>query len=32
VLADNFHTIDKEKIKDFQIVRTVVASKTVYQA
>ncbi len=31
VLADDFHTVDKEKIKDIQIVRTVVGGKTVYQ-
>ena len=32
VLADDFHTVDKAKIKDIQIVRTVVGGKTVYQA
>ena len=32
VLADDLHTVDKEKIKDIQIVRTVVGGKTVYQA
>ena len=31
VLADDFHTVDKAKIKDIQIVRTVVGGKTVYQ-
>jgi predicted amidohydrolase YtcJ len=32
VLADDLFTVDKEKIKDIQIVRTVVGGKTVYQA
>jgi len=32
VLADDLHTVDKEKIKDIQIVRTVVGGSTVYQA
>jgi predicted amidohydrolase YtcJ len=32
VLADDVHTVDKEKIKDIQIVRTVVGGATVYQA
>jgi predicted amidohydrolase YtcJ len=32
VLADDFHTVNVEKIKDIQIVRTVVGGKTVYQA
>ena len=32
VLSDDLHTVDKEKIKDIQIVRTVVGGKTVYQA
>jgi hypothetical protein len=32
VLADDPHTIDPSKIKDIQIVRTVVGGKTVYQA
>ncbi len=32
VLADDPHTVDKEKIKDIQIVRTVVGGATVYQA
>jgi predicted amidohydrolase YtcJ len=32
VLADDLHTVDPEKIKDIQIVRTVVGGKTVYQA
>jgi predicted amidohydrolase YtcJ len=31
VLADDFHAVDQEKIKDIQIVRTVVGGKTVYQ-
>jgi predicted amidohydrolase YtcJ len=31
VLADDFHTVDKEKIKDIQIVRTVVGGTTVYE-
>ena len=32
VLADDPHTVDPEKIKDIQIVRTVVGGTTVYQA
>jgi len=32
VLADDLHTVDNEKIKDIQIVRTVVGGGTVYQA
>ena len=32
VLAEDPHTIDPEKIKDIQIVRTVVGGTTVYQA
>ena len=32
VLADDPHTVDAEKIKDIQIVRTVVGGTTVYQA
>jgi len=32
VLADDPHTVSKEKIKDIQIVRTVVGGATVYQA
>jgi predicted amidohydrolase YtcJ len=32
VLADDLHTVDHEKIKDIQIVRTVVGGKTMYQA
>jgi predicted amidohydrolase YtcJ len=32
VLADDPHTIDKEKIKDIEIVRTVTGGSTVYQA
>jgi predicted amidohydrolase YtcJ len=32
VLADDPHTVDKEKIKDIQIVRTVTGGNTVYQA
>ncbi len=31
VLADDPHTVDKEKIKDIQIVRTVTGGATVYQ-
>jgi len=31
VLAEDMHTVDQEKIKDIQIVRTVVGGKTVYQ-
>ena len=32
VLAEDAFTIDKEKIKDIQVVRTVVGGRTVYQA
>ena len=32
VLADDPHTIDPEKIKDIQIVRTVVGGSTSHQA
>ena len=32
VLADDLHTVDVEKIKDIQIVRTVVGGRTSYQA
>jgi predicted amidohydrolase YtcJ len=32
VLADDPHTVDQEKIKDIQIVRTVTGGNTVYQA
>lgn len=32
VLADDLHTVDREKIKDIEIVRTVVGGSTVYQA
>jgi predicted amidohydrolase YtcJ len=32
VLSDDLHTVDKEKIKDIQIVRTVVGGSTAYQA
>jgi predicted amidohydrolase YtcJ len=32
VLADDPHTVSKDKIKDIQIVRTVVGGSTVYQA
>jgi len=32
VLADDLHTVDPNKIKDIQIVRTVVGGTTVYQA
>jgi predicted amidohydrolase YtcJ len=32
VLADDFHTLGEAKIKDIQIVSTVVGGKTVYQA
>jgi predicted amidohydrolase YtcJ len=32
VLSDDLFTVDKEKIKDLQIVRTVVGGSTVYQA
>src|SRR5262245_42395920 len=31
VLSDDLHTVDKEKIKDIKIVRTVVGGKTVYE-
>ena len=32
VLADDLHTVDKEKIKDIEIVRTVVGGATMYEA
>jgi predicted amidohydrolase YtcJ len=32
VMSDDLFTVDKEKIKDIQIVRTVVGGSTVYQA
>src|ERR1700675_3452649 len=32
VLSDDLYAVDKEKIKDIEIVRTVVGGKTVYQA
>jgi predicted amidohydrolase YtcJ len=32
VLADDPHTVDPSKIKDIQIVRTIVGGRTVYQA
>jgi predicted amidohydrolase YtcJ len=32
VLADDLHTVDKDKIKDIEIVRTVVGGSTVYAA
>jgi predicted amidohydrolase YtcJ len=32
ILADDPHTVDQEKIKDIEIVRTVVGGSTVYQA
>jgi predicted amidohydrolase YtcJ len=32
VLADDLHTVDHEKIKDIEIVRTVVGGNVVYQA
>jgi predicted amidohydrolase YtcJ len=32
VLADDPHTVDSSKIKDVQVVQTVVGGKTVYQA
>jgi predicted amidohydrolase YtcJ len=32
VLSDNLFTVDKDKIKDLEIVRTVVGGNTVYQA
>jgi predicted amidohydrolase YtcJ len=32
VLADDLHTVDPNKIKDIQIVRTVVGGRTVFQA
>ena len=32
VLADDPHTVSPDKIKDIQIVRTVVGGTTVYQA
>jgi predicted amidohydrolase YtcJ len=31
VMAEDMHTVDKEKIKDIEIVRTVVGGATVYQ-
>jgi predicted amidohydrolase YtcJ len=30
VLADDLYTVDKDKIKDIEIVRTVVGGSTVY--
>jgi predicted amidohydrolase YtcJ len=32
VLADDPHTVSQDKIKDIQIVRTVVGGSTMYQA
>jgi len=32
VLADDIHTVDKGKVKDIKIVRTVVGGATAYQA
>jgi predicted amidohydrolase YtcJ len=32
VLAEDLHTIDRSKIEDVMIVRTVVVGRTVYQA
>ena len=32
ILADDPHTVDKEKIKDIKVVRTVVGGSTMYQA
>jgi predicted amidohydrolase YtcJ len=32
ILAEDLHTVDKEKIKDVEIVRTVVGGTTVYKA
>jgi predicted amidohydrolase YtcJ len=32
VLADDPHTVDREKIKDIEIVRTVVGGSTAFQA
>ena len=32
VLSEDLHTVDKQKIKDIQIVRTVVGGSTVYRA
>jgi predicted amidohydrolase YtcJ len=32
MLSEDLFTVDKEKIKDIQIVRTVVGGATVYQA
>ncbi|HTS48284.1 MAG TPA: amidohydrolase [Bryobacteraceae bacterium] len=32
VLSDDLHTVSQDKIKDIEIVRTVVGGKTVYQA
>jgi predicted amidohydrolase YtcJ len=31
ILADDLHTVDKEKIKDSGIVRTVIGGSSVYQ-
>ena len=32
MLADDLHTVDPEKIKDIEIVRTVTGGNTVYAA
>src|SRR5439155_21414769 len=32
VLSDDLHTVDKDKIKDIRIIRTVVGGSTVYRA
>jgi len=32
ILSDDLHTVSQDKIKDLEIVRTVVGGKTVYQA
>ena len=32
VLSDDLYTVSQDKIKDLEIVRTVVGGKTVYQA
>jgi len=32
ILSDDLHAVAKDKIKDIQIVRTVVGGNTVYQA